>query len=301
MLAHLCSACVIYFATIHLMIIPVDGYTAIGEVKRHSFLCASVVFVILILFLSLELWLVQTSRKKHKKPRNLETICFFIAAFLYLGFTALSGVASPYSGVFWGNTRYDGILTIGLYVICALILSELLVPQRWMLELFGLTVCLFCLIGITQLAGTNPFNLYPGDYSFYDAGIYYAGQYWSTIGNVNLCAALLSVASGSFIAAFVCGNGLRIWLCMVPLSLSVFSIFSLNSEAGIVSILFGSLLIAPFIVTDMKSVGKLFCAYGDMSFTIVVSRCCLFSVDGVTFSISKAPFVLVLISRESLI
>lgn len=281
----ICAVFVVIACTFYLLTVPPYGYAGIAEWKYHVFLVFFIGFIVLMA----EQKLVGGDRGVGKAGAK---DIFFLSLSAYFLFTCLSGLVSKYPGAFLGNERHEGILTAGLYVAAALLLARRLNVKSWMLYVFGAAVTLFVLFGVVQLTGANPFRLYPEGMDFYDAGVYYMGQYWSTVGNVNLCAALLSTAAGAFAAAAIRGGRGRDWLCLIPLGLSVFSIIELESEAGMVALLGGFLLMLPFVVTGRKELRNLFLTYGTVSVALAACTAVTFFDGGAAFAPGKRTLLL---------
>lgn len=181
-------------------------------------------------------------------------------ALLYLALTVLSAICSGRAAAFTGGERRQGVLTIGLYVLSFLLLRRFLQPKQWMLDVFAAACCLFCALGLLQLVGGNPLGLYPDGLNYYDEGKLYYGSYWSTIGNVMSCGAVLSAAVGAFSAALLCRKKTAELRYALPLALCVFCLMELKAEGGILATALGVLLLPPFLVTDgrrLRNAGSL--------------------------------------------
>lgn len=278
-----CSIYVWFISSVYILIVPATWYITIAELKSKVFWIVSITFVLFSALLGLELFLVSMGEKKPARKRSPTKIKIISALLvMYLGFTGLSALVSPFSGTFLGNGRYDGVLTIGLYVLSTLILIRYFKPGKWLLLGFGGVVSIVCVIGIAQFMGFNPFYLYPGDYNFYDAGIYYADQFWSTIGNTNLCAAFLSVSSAVFAATAIrCDGAVRKW-SFIPLFLSIFSIVELNAEAGLVALMVGLLVMLPFVVINERQIFRSVMVWGVAVLACVAASALEFYDGGVT-------------------
>ena len=268
-----CAVFLFLLCAPYLLVVPSEGYAAIAAWKYGMFLALYIGFILLIAEQRLVSGPGCSGRRGKPDAFDLCILAYFL-------FTCVSGILSKYPGVFFGSARHDGILTIGLYAASTLLLTRRLRPRRWMLWVFGGAVTLFCLLGMVQLTGANPFRLYPRGYNFYDAGQYYMGQYWGTVGNVNLCAALLSAAAGAFAAAGVRAERRADWFCLIPLALSAFSIVELNSEAGLAALLAGLLLMPPFVVAEGTDVRNLLLTYGLVLLTLAASSAIVFYDGG---------------------
>lgn len=210
MLETTCSIFIFLVITLYLLLIPFDGYVVIANWKYTAFLILYLGFIVI----TAEQKLI-SDRKAIRNRRAFDI--FSLSLLSYFLITCLSGLVSQYSGTLFGNGRHEGILTIGLYIISTLLLVRYLHIKSWMLFAFGAAITAFCVLGIVQLTGADPFCLYPEGLNFYDVGSYYMGQYWSTIGNTNLCAALLSTAVGTFAAASARASKKTDFLALIPL------------------------------------------------------------------------------------
>ena len=278
-----CSLYVCFISSVYILIVPATGYITIAEWKSKVYLIVSLTFILFSGLLGLELFLVSIGENKPTKKRlPTKQKIIYVLLVIYLGFTCLSALVSPFPGTFLGNNRNDGVLTISLYVLSTLILIRFFRPSRWFLASFGGAVSVACVIGILQLAGSNPFHFYPGNYNFYDAGIFYANQFWSTVGNTNLCSALLSVSTAVFAATFIRYDGaVRQW-SSIPLILSIFSIIELNSEAGLVALMVGLLVMLPFVVLNERHVFHVVMMWGVISLVCAAASVLVFYNGGVT-------------------
>jgi len=114
------------------------------------------------------------------------------AAIAFLVVCAISALLSTnLTDSLLGAGRYDGLLTIAVYVIIFFCASQFTHPKLIHAYALGAAALLCCCIGVLQLLGGNPLGLYPGDLRWQDAGIRYSGTYLGTIGNTNLQDAML--------------------------------------------------------------------------------------------------------------
>lgn len=288
LLATLCALFATAMFSLLLLAIPPAGYSTISILKYRLFLTLFGVFVGGGVLLSVEFFLLSPHPLSHVRRPTPETVC----ALLYLLFTALSAAFSPYPGVLLGQGRQDGLVTISLYVFAFLLLRRHFHPHPWLLAVLGGSMCLYCLLGLFQLTGTNPFRLYPEGYNYYGAYKFYDGAFWSTTGNTNLCAPNLCAAAGLFLAALIRARSKVRWWLLVPLCFTVFSILALNVESAVVALLAGLLLLPPFVVAQGKELKNLAFVYGAVALTAALERWITFFDGGLTFSVSRAALLL---------
>ena len=142
------------------------------------------------------------------------------AATAFFAAALLSWLCSPWRAEsFLGAGRYDGLLSLAVYVLSFLGISLFTRPKALHFRAFGAAVTLCCAVALLQLAGRNPLGLFPGGLTYYDAGIRYSGAYLGTIGNTKILDAVLCLAVPMFAAAAARERALR-WLWL-PLALSL--------------------------------------------------------------------------------
>lgn len=232
--------------SVYVLAFPAQGYTAFKNFKFLFFAILASAFIVSEYLLRLEMRLVNA--KSRSPAMKISVFECFAAA--YVLFTAISALLSEYSGTFFGNGRSDGVFTAFLYIASCVILSRRLLPKRWLAAVFSVVMCVFCTIGILQLYGLNPLALFPDGYDFYDAGVYYSGQFWSTAGNADISAAILALAAGAFAALIIkdCAMGSAVYL--VPFTVIVFSVAELNVSAAVAALFAGIALMLPAIVSS---------------------------------------------------
>jgi len=276
--------------TVLLLAVPGLGYLDIANFKAKLFFGLTGGFVAIWLLAQLELRFVHPLKSidgKRTTSLDFSVVC----AVAYFLFTVVSAVLSPYSVPPWGTTRYDGVISIGLYVLLFLILQRSNVPWGWILATFGTSTVICCLVGLPQLVGENPFGLYPQGVNYYDSGILYAGRYWSMVGNANLCTAILSLVAGAFFAASVLCRGRKRLLCLIPACFSVFSLFELQAEAGYIALLGGLLIGVPFLCISGALFANFLQGCGCAAITAASAQIIRFYDGGVCFSPGKLPLL----------
>lgn len=120
-------------------------------------------------------------------------------AVFYAAFSLLSTILSPYQQWAWiGMSRYEGMISIGLYCGVFLCVSVFARTQKRMWNVFACSMIVFCGICMLQMMGYNPLWLYPDGLNYFDANKLYAGIYLGTIGNADLVASLLCLVIPAF-------------------------------------------------------------------------------------------------------
>ncbi len=174
-------------------------------------------------------------------------------AALYLLITWLSALLSPYfPQTVIGVSRSEGAVTISIYCVSFLLVSVFGRARKELLAAFGVSVSLFCVICLIQLAGKNPLSLYPAGMNYYDGFVKYGGQFLGTIGNTNFCAAFLCCAAPLFWICLLRLRGMARFLLLIPLALSLAVLAAMRVAYGIAFFAIGSLLSLPVVIRAKK-------------------------------------------------
>lgn len=229
------------FLTVFLFCFGPRGYLNISEVKRAVFfvLCGGYCAVILALLLC------RRDVRLQRSDLRPAQIC----AALYLVFTLIATLASPYRSEAWlGASRGEGFFAIALYVLTFLCVSQFARPRAWMAHLLGASCVLFSLVSLLQLRSVNVFSLFPEGLTYWDGNVSYRGQYIGTIGNVDHVAAFLSLAIPILACAVLRMEGRRrLWL-LAPLALLVYVLVRIRVAAGLLAVGAGALLCLPVVL-----------------------------------------------------
>ena len=225
------------------------GYLAINEVKQPVFFWLCGGYIALTLLLCAEELLV--GRRSPVGLREAARASSWTARLLlvYLFFTLLSALCSPYGGAAWlGATRGEGAVTIGLYVISCLLAARFGRPKVWHLHLLAATLTAQTVICILQLHGGNPLGLYPEGVGWADAGKLYSGAYLGTIGNTDFLGAYFSLSVPLLLAGLLrLKTRLRFaWLPGIVLALYV--IARMEVLSCVVGVLVGCAVAFPVIL-----------------------------------------------------
>ena len=282
------SSLYIVFMIIYLFVLPSEGYSNIVESKFKFYRIITSAYIISEVFLTI-LFIYKNTRIKYCK--YITDIDEFM--FAYLIFTLISFIISEYPKNIWGNGRFDGFGTIALYVLSFFFLSKYCIYKKWMLLMYSCSIVLFCCIGFIQLIGKNPFSLYPYNLNYWDAGILYSGKYWSFVGNTNLCGALLSLSIGIFATAFLIKG--KVYYA-IPFCISVFSIFKIEAEASIVSLILGLLLCTIIWVNSLNRLRNMLCILGFTFLSLAISFCITFLDGFIEITLNKNVVLFFIVS-----
>lgn len=229
------------FLTAFLLCFGPRGYLNISEVKRAVFyvLCGGYCAVILALLVC----------RRDVRLRRSDLRPAQICAVLYLLFTLIATLVSPYRSEAWlGASRGEGFFAIALYALTFLCASQFARPRAWMVHLLGGACAVFALVCVLQLQSVNVLSLFPEGLTYWDGNVAYRGQYIGTIGNVDHVAAFLSLAIPILGCAVLRMEGRRRFWLLVPLALLVYVLVRINVAAGLLAVGAGALLCLPVIL-----------------------------------------------------
>lgn len=240
---------IVLMLTVFLFWFDSSGYGGITEAKLTVFNIICGGYVILTLLLIPACLVTENLTRKELKRYIKESTWVQRALLIFLLFTVISALLSPYRSETWvGATRYEGVRSISLYVLCAVFLSSFGKVKPWMAYLLGGSVLCFSLICIAQLFGANPFGLYPGNLNYFGAGVDYSGAYLGTIGNTDLVAGFLCVAITLLWVCVVRMKDKYRLLLLVPMIAAVFVLVKMSVMAGLVGVLGGAMLALPVVL-----------------------------------------------------
>lgn len=240
--------------SIFLVYCGTNGYVSILRSKWILYLLLSISYLGILLLSRLELTLVGALPfprpisfwKALNHPQKTMCLLWFCSA--------ISTILSTHPKLsLWGSERREGLITITLYIGCCLAISLYGKLRPWMLWLFAITMSLNCILALIQLAGYNPFHLYPQGLNYYDKYELYAGEFLGTIGNVDILSAVLCIAIPLFWIALIRGLNPRRWLLCIPLGLCVIVLFRAFVSGGIVAVCSSILLTIPVLQTTHKA------------------------------------------------
>lgn len=235
--------------TLYLFFCGTEGYQGITQGKFSMFCALCGGYILLMALLGVECALI--GKGKLSSPAALLRRASWSQRFIlvYLMLTWASALASPY----WpetvaGVSRYEGALTITIYVLCFLLVSVFGRATARTLAVLWVSALAFGGLCLLQLAGLNPFSLYPEGYGYGDAYIAYPGAYLGTVGNVGLVAALLCVAIPILWVGVVRLEGRARLALLLPLAVLLIVLVRMWVLAGLVGVFGGGLLMAPVVL-----------------------------------------------------
>ena len=229
---------------VYLLFPGFGGYELLTVYEVKMFYWLSGAYLLLAAVIRVELWVVGAA----KAPRPVDAWRGFSRPEkLVLLYWAVTGVSTLFSidpaTAFWGGGRAEGFLTITLYCGCFLLISRWGRPARWMLLLFGGAMALNCVLALVQMAGFNPFTLYPAGMTYHDANVLYAGEFLGTLGNADILSAVLCIAIPAMWTAIIVLRDRRRFFLLIPLVLCAAVLLGSFVAGGIVGVA-GSVLLS---------------------------------------------------------
>lgn len=207
-----------------------EGYGNITRVKITFFLTATCLWLALA-----AAFLAGAAIRKERMPFRLRPAHAAMLIFLLAG--GVSAALSDYGlAALKGLGRYNGYLTTLLYGLIFFGVSYLAVPKRSHVWALGVSVLVFSAVSWLQLAGLDPFGLYPAGTNYYDKHVAFNGAFLGTIGNAGLGAAFLCLG-----VPFLAGYGLltphkRDRLLLIPAVLGLGILLLCDIDAGILAL-----------------------------------------------------------------
>ena len=249
---------IVLMLTVFLFWFDSSGYGGITEAKLTVFNAICGGYVILTLLLIPACLATENMNKQELKTLVRESTWVQRALLIFALFTVISALLSPYRGETWvGVSRYEGVRTICIYVLCAVFLSSFGRVKPWMAYLLGGSVLCFSAICIAQLFGANPFGLYPGELNYFGAGIDYSGAYLGTIGNTDLVAGFLCVAITLLWVSVVRMKGKLRFLLLIPTFAALFVLLKMSVMAGLVGFFGGTVIALPIVLHLSSKIRKI--------------------------------------------
>lgn len=230
------------YISLMLLVFPLwtgtEGYAAITRGKFLFFAVLSALYLALLLPCALLVG---------EKPRRARLPQWFALAFMAAA--CLSAVLSPYGrAVILGASRYDGLLTLLLYGGIFLGVSAFGEWKKYYVYLLAASAYICSLVAIPQLLGGNPFGLYPGELTYFDANVRYTGEFLGTIGNTNLLAAFYCLCIPLFIWHALTHRALRDRLVLAAAALCLGVLIASRVASGAVALAAAAVVLMPYYV-----------------------------------------------------
>ena len=223
------------------------AYTAITRAKFLFFAIATSVWLAAVLVLAVAAYIRGEEMSVAVRPAHIA-----MAAFLAVG--AVSALHSEYGAVcLFGADRYDGYLTTVLYGGIFFGVSLLARPKRRYVWAIGISSFVCNVIAVLQLAGYDPFRLYPAGLNYYDKYEALNAPFLGTIGNTGLLAAYLTLAVPLLIVYAVLSEEPADRFLLVPGTFALGVLASCDVDAGLVAVLGCALVTVPVVIRNRRA------------------------------------------------
>lgn len=217
------------------------GYTRLTDSKFLFFAAVTCAWLLGLLIIQCVLGFVRLRSR-------LSAVPILIAAFLLV--CGVSSLLSPYGAeVILGAGRYDGLVTAAL--CCCIFFGVRLFskPKKSYVYALAAAAALNCAVAVVQLCGVNFLGLFPSDYTYYDGGVKYSGEFLSLIGNADLFSAYLCLVLPTSAAVYITSKK-RPVLLLPCAALMGFCLFACGVSGGKLAFLLTVLIAVPLLVSD---------------------------------------------------
>ena len=232
-------------AAVYFLYFGAGGYVNLSRAKRGMFYCLSGGYLLLTALLTGFALGIGTLKPADLRARLRPVRLPVLLLLGYLACTAISCVLSPYAPrTVLGCTRDEGLITIALYVLCAVTLAVFCRPRRWLIWVLATAALAQSVLVLLQLSGANPLTLYPEGEDFFTTGERFAG----TLGNIDLLGAWFCAAIPILAVGLLRGESRLRFLLAAPLAAAVYACLRVGVLASFVGIAGGLALAAPFIL-----------------------------------------------------
>lgn len=233
------------------LLISSRTYLNITKFKFDVFAVLTVGFAVLCLFI-LVAYPFGSGPKRRNPPLQKPTLPqLFLAA--YLVWSLLSAIASPYEGVWLGQSRYEGLLSLLLYGVIFLLLSFW--GEYTDAYFYGLAAMasVLGLLGFIQTFGGG--FLYPRGYTYWNS------LFLTTVGNIDCVAGYLCILIPVLLCAFVVLESRWRYLSLPGLFLLTYLLLFTDADTAKLGLLV-PLLLLPFLLDSCAHIARTLLAAG---------------------------------------
>ena len=228
-----------------LLVFPLfPGFSGYGEITLSKFCLFAGVTVLWLASLAVLALMKRAQLSPLQHPQVL--------ALVYLGVCILSWLLSEHRAEsLLGAGRYDGLATTALYMLGYFAVSRFGSLRLRYVSVLAISAGGCALVALLQLGGGNPLGLFPGDLSYFDAGIRYSGAFLGTIGNTNLLDAFVCLTLPMFAALVIFGYSR---LFVIPIALQVPYLLKAGGDGGRLALAVTAALALPLLLTEREQI-----------------------------------------------
>lgn len=236
---------VLLMCVFHLLYFDEAGLSGLSAAKRASFYILGCGYPAMIALLTVFSLCTGTMHVKALWTRLRQCSAAVWLMLGYLLFTLISTLVSPYGSEAWlGSSRYEGAVTIAIYVVDFFLVAAFAKPGRLPVYVLGVSMILQCTICILQIHGGNPLGLYRGTQSFAALDGFYVG----TIGNVGFLGGLFCMVIPIFLGYMLRSKEPWRFALALPLLICLYVLFRIFVLAAFVGLGAGLALALPFVL-----------------------------------------------------
>lgn len=173
-----------------------------------------------------------------------------VISFLFSSHKTLRN-ASGDSVFLFGSGRYDGFLTLLLYIAIFFAVSRFGQFKDRHTVICAVTAIVMCAVGVLQLFGLNPLSLYAN----FLGGI---TKFVSTVGNMGMFSGMFCLFVPLFVTGYVLQHNRRLVgaVLLVAEFLSVYVLFELGVTAGKLALVVMMAVLLPFMLRKPEDIVK---------------------------------------------
>lgn len=211
-----------------------EGYRNIFDSKCVVFTALSIVYIVVSFVFGLKKELINAPQK---------------LALIYLAVTAVSSATSVYfPRTLVGVSRYEGLLTVGIYVTVFLLVSQSWVKgSSFIPVLSGVGIAQSAVV-LLQLLGFNALWLFPEGVNYYIALEKYNGAFISTVGNADISSAFFALIVPVLWILVFAEKRYRL-MTLLSAVMSTACLILMSVSAGVVALVI-TVAVLPFVIFE---------------------------------------------------
>lgn len=293
-LERICKLFTFFILTVFPFVIGPQLYINITEVKFYSFVGITALFLIAVIVTLIKCITdkeIKEVREFHLKG-NITLPQVFITAYMIWGI--ISAIYSDYNGLFIGQGRHEGVLSMLLYGLIFVILSfwgEFSNRYLYGMAIMSILVGFFA---FTQIMGSH--FMYPSGYSF-------ATSYFlSTIGNIDCVSGLISIVLPALCIGFILQESKLRYLSLAAIVFLTYVQFAINVDSGKLAITAALIISIPFTINSKRSIVRTLIMIATVLATAGIQKLYIAKYDYSTYEYvyenthSKSAIVLIIIA-----
>lgn len=220
-------------------------YINLTEVKFYSFVGITVFFLIAVIVTLLKCITdkeIKEVRGFHLKG-NITLPQVFMTAYMIWG--VISAIYSEYDGLFIGQGRHEGVLSMLLYGLIFIILSfwgEF--SNRYLYGMASMSI-LVGFFAFTQIMGSH--FMYPDGYNYGNS------NFLSTIGNIDCVSGIISIVLPALCIGFILQESKLRFLSLAGIVFLTYVQFAINVDSGKLAITAALIITIPFVLNSKRS------------------------------------------------